>query len=302
MENFTEMYGDSKKMMDNMLNNASRLWESIASIDKPGFEMPDKTFNTGAFSGENVYEAWKPAYETWQQFAEKVNKKEIFESMSKGGKEGTDSFQKILQSGLDGYSFFTKKWMESAENIEKIFKSNTGGGSGSSTGDIFKIFNDIYQKEFSKFFAIPSLGLSREYQQKMQQMIDKGNVFNGALMEFMYFLYIPFEKSFKVVQDLLAKMAEEGALPSDTNAYYDMWIEQLEKHYLSLFKSNEYLDALGKVVAAMSDYKAAQQLIVQDYLQMFGVPVERDMDELYKDIYTLKKRIRKMERELEKKG
>lgn len=296
MENFNEVYGDSKTIMDNMLNNASKLWESISAMDNSRFEMPDINFKGDTFSGEKVYEAWKPAYNTWQDFANKVNKKDIFESMSTGGKGGSDNFQKIFQSGLDGYSFFTKKWMESAENIENIFKNNTSAGNGK--GDIFKIFNDIYQKEFSKFFAIPSLGLSREYQQKMQQMMDKGNVFNGALMEFMYFLYIPFEKSFKVVQDLLAKMAEEGSLPEDQNAYYEMWIEQLERHYLSLFKSNEYLDALGKVVAAMSDYKAAQQLIVQDYLQMFGVPVERDMDELYKDIYTLKKRLRKMEKEM----
>ncbi len=296
MENFNEVYGDSKTIMNNMLNNASKLWESMSSMDRSGYKMPDMKLHGDALSGKKVYEAWKPAYDTWQDFASKVNKKEIFESISKGGKGGSDNFQKIFQSGLDGYSFFSKKWMESAENIENIFKNNTNGSNGK--GDIFKIFNDIYQKEFSKFFSIPSLGLSREYQQKMQRMLDKGNVFNGALMEFMYFLYIPFEKSFQVVQDLLAKMAEDGSLPEDQNAYYEMWITQLESHYLSLFKSAEYLDALGNVVAAMSDFKGAQQLIVQDYLKIFGVPVESDMDELYKDIYTLKKRLRKMEKEM----
>ena len=296
MENFNEVYGDSKTIMSNMLNNASKLWGSMSSMDNSGFDMPDMKLQGDAFSGEKVYEAWKPAYDTWQDFAKKVNKKDIFESMSNGGKGGSDNFQKIFQSGFDGYSFFTKKWMESAENIENIFKNNTSDGNGK--GDIFKIFNDIYQKEFSKFFAIPSLGLSREYQQKMQRMLDKGNVFSGALMEFMYFLYIPFEKSFQVVQDSLAKMAEDGSLPEDQNAYYEMWITQLESHYLSLFKSTEYLDALGNVVAAMSDFKGAQQLIVQDYLKVFGVPVESDMDELYKDIYTLKKRLRKMEKEM----
>ncbi len=299
MDNYNEVYGDSKTIMDNMLKSASKIWESISSSETSGFDSPGMKFNGAEYTGEKIYETWGPAYNTWQEFAAKVNKKEMFESISNGSKEGSDSFQKIFQSGLDGYTFFSKKWSESAINIENIFKKNTNDSNGK--GDIFKIFNDIYQKEFSKFFSIPSLGLSREYQQKMQRMLDKGNVFNGALMEFMYFLYIPFEKSFKVVQDSLATMAKDGALPEDKNAYYDMWIEQLERHYMSLFKSSEYLEALGKVVEAMSDYKASQQLIVQDYLQMFGVPVERDMDELYKDIYSLKKRLRKMEKEMKDK-
>ncbi len=299
MDNYNEVYGDSKTIMNNMLDSASKIWESVSSTENSGFEAPGMKFNGGANTGEKIYEAWGPAYNTWQEFAAKVNKKEMFESISNGSKDGSENFQKIFQSGLDGYSFFSKKWSESATNIENIFKKNTSDSNGK--GDIFKIFNDIYQKEFSKFFSIPSLGLSREYQQKMQRMLDKGNVFNGALMEFMYFLYIPFEKSFKVVQDSLANMAKDGALPEDKNAYYDMWIEQLESHYMSLFKSSEYLEALGKVVGAMSDYKASQQLIVQDYLKMFGVPVERDMDELYKDIYSLKKRLRKMEKEMKNK-
>lgn len=298
MEKYNDDFGDPKIIMNSMLDGASKIWESIASLDNSRFEMPDMKLDDEAYTGEKIYEAWGPAYNKWQEFAAKVNKKDIFESLSKGSKGSTDNFQKIFQSGLDGYSFLTKKWSESAKNIDNIFKNNKSNGNGS--GDVFKIFNDIYQTEFSKFFSIPSLGLSREYQQKLQQMLDKGNVFSGALMEFMYFLYIPFEKSFKVVQDSLAKMAEEGALPEDKNAYYEMWIEQLEQHYMSLFKSSEYLEALGKVVGAMSDYKSAQQLIVQDYLKMFGVPVESDMDELYKDIYLLKKRLRKMEREMNK--
>lgn len=298
MDNYNEIYGDPQTIINNMISGASKIWESIASLESSGEKMAGAAFGAEAYTGEKIYEAWKPAYQTWQEFAEKVNKKEIFDSISNGSRGGSENLNKIFQSGLDGYSFLTKKWTESAKNIEDIIKKNNRDNDGS--GDIFKIFNDVYQKEFRKFFSIPSLGLSREYQQKTQQVLDKANIFNGALMEFMYFLYIPFEKSFKVVQDSLVKMAEEGSLPEDKDAYYEMWIEQLESHYMSLFKTSEYLDALGKVVGAMNDYRAAQQLIVQDYLKMFGVPVESDLDELYKDIYLLKKRIRVMEREMKK--
>ena len=76
-----------------------------------------------------------------------------------------------------------------------------------------------------------------------------------------------------------------------------MWLKQLENHYMSMFKSTEYTNALGKVIEALSDFMSARQQIVQDTFKAFGVPVEKDLDELYKDIYQLKKRIRLLEKE-----
>jgi len=300
MENFNSAYTDSEMIMENMISGAAKIWESLSAMDTPEFNIPGMNTKDNAANSSDGYKAWEPAYNTWQAFAEQVNNKDMFDNIAGERKDGFEAFQKLFQSGMEGYSLFNKKWMESAQNIGDIFKESKKKDTGKL--DVFKMFNDIYQKEFSRFLSVPSLGLSREYQEKMQHVLDKSNVFNGALMEFTYFLSIPFEKSFKIVQDSLAEMAEKGSLPEDKNEYYKMWIKQLEKHYMTLFKSSEYLNALGNVVSAMSDFKAAQQLIIQDYFKMFGVPVEQDMDDLYKDIYLLKKRIKTLEKEAGQKG
>lgn len=297
-ENWTEGGIDSEQIINTWIDNASRIWESIVQKSAKTDDGEKETLFTHSDTAKKAYKAWEPAMKTWNEFASKMNKKEMIDNMMEGNRAGTENFHKLLKSGLDGYSFFQKRWMESAKNISGIFKSHQFEGMGGS--EIFDLFTDIYKKEISKFLSIPPLGLSREYQAKLQQMIDKSNIFHVKLMEFLYFLYIPFEKSFKVVQDSLAAMADEGSLPEDSKEYYQMWLKQLENHYMSLFKSNEYRKALGKVVDAMSDFVAARQQIIQDSLKAFGVPVENDLDELYKDIYTLKKRIRTLEREAEK--
>lgn len=297
MENFRDRFADSEAMMENMLNGAAKIWESISAMDQPSFDIPGMNSGEATKSKEEIFKAWKPAFNTWQAFAEHVNNKEMFENFAGNRKEGYETVQKLFRSGLDGYSFFQNRWLETVQNVGNIFRETNKKDDGNI--DIFKLFNEIYQKEISRVFSVPSLGLSREYQQRMNQMMDKANIFNGALMEFTYFLYVPFEKSFKIMQDTLADLAEKKSLPDDTNEYYQMWIEQLEKHYMVLFQSSEYIEALDRVVGAMSDFRAAQQLIIQDCFKMYGIPGEKDMDELYRDIYFLKKRIRKLEKAAE---
>ena len=289
-ETRSEKVIDSEKIIGAWINNAARLWESIVQKDKENnassFIDPD--------GAKKAYKAWEPAMKKWNEFASTMNKKEMIESLVEGNKTGTENFHKLLMSGLEGYSIFQKRWMESAKNVGDIFKNHQPGdlaGPG-----LFDLFSDIYKKEISKYLSIPPLGLSREYQTKLQQVIDKSNIFNVKILEFLYFLYIPFEKSFKVVQDSLASLADEGSLPDDAKEYYQMWLKQLEQHYMELFKSTEYTTALGKVIDAMSDFISARQQIVQDTFKAFGVPVEKDLDELYKDIYQLKKRIRALEK------
>lgn len=302
MENVSENKAfngiDSEQIISTWIDNATRIWDSIVQKSMQKGKDGNATFFPNREAAQKAYKAWEPAMKTWNEFASTMNKKDMIENIVEGNKAGTENFHKLLKSGLEGFSFFQKRWLESAKNISGIFNSHhleTLGGS-----EIFDLFTDIYKKEISKFLSIPPLGLSREYQAKIQQVIDKSNIFHVKLLEFLYFLYIPFEKSFKVVQDSLASLADEGALPEDAKEYYQMWLKQLENHYMALFRSNEYRTALGKVVDAMSDFVAARQQIIQDSLKAFGIPVENDLDELYKDIYTLKKRIRILEKEAEK--
>ncbi len=289
---------NSEQIVNTWINSASKVWESIVQKSKKNDDGRSSA-SADTDTGHESFKAWEPAMKTWNEFASAMNKKEMIDSMVEGNRAGTENFHKLLKSGLEGFSFFQKRWLESAKNIQGIFNSHPIENLGGS--EIFDLFTDIYKKEISKFFSIPPLGLSREYQAKIQQVIDKSNIFHVKLLEFLYFLYIPFEKSFKVVQDSLASLADEGTLPDDSKQYYQMWLKQLENHYMSMFKSTEYRTALGKVVDAMSDFMSARQQIIQDSMKSFGIPVENDLDELYKDIYTLKKRIRSLEREAEKK-
>jgi polyhydroxyalkanoate synthesis regulator phasin len=104
------------------------------------------------------------------------------------------------------------------------------------------------------------------------------------------------EKSFQVLQEKLTELADEGELPEDSKKYYQMWIKILEGHYMTLFQSSEYTQALNKTLDSLSEFSVAKKEILQDFMNMLPVPTHKEMDELYKEIYLLKKRIKELEK------
>ena len=99
------------------------------------------------------------------------------------------------------------------------------------------------------------------------------------------------------MQAKITEMAEAGELPDDSKTYYQMWIKILEGHYMTLFKSPEYAEVMGETLNALEDYKMTSEKVMEDILEMFPVPTQKDMDELYKEIYLLKKKVKALEKE-----
>jgi polyhydroxyalkanoate synthase subunit PhaE len=198
----------------------------------------------------------------------------------------------FLQTGIKGYSSLQKQFAEKmgklgiaeAYNFDKLDQ------------EVLQAWSDIYRKEISQYFNIPQLGLTRFYQERANQAIDKYNLFNNTLSEFLHLLSLPFDKSLKAMQEKIEELTKSGGLPEDTRVYYQMWLKTLEGHFMKLFKSTKYNEALGETLAAMDDYLEARNRIIQDMLQSLPIPTSKEMDDLYLEVYKLKKSVRKLEK------
>jgi hypothetical protein len=70
-----------------------------------------------------------------------------------------------------------------------------------------------------------------------------------------------------------------------------MWIKILEGHYMTLLKSPGYLDSLGSIIIAAGNYTVARQEVLGGLLKTLQIPTYKDLDELGKDLYRLKKKV-----------
>jgi hypothetical protein len=121
--------------------------------------------------------------------------------------------------------------------------------------------------------------------------MDETNQFQMALSEFMYLFSVPFEKTARVMQEKTEEMMEQGDVPSDVKDHYNMYIKILEGHFMTLLQSPEYIRVMSDTINALVKYKQAKEKVLFDMLNTLPIPTNKDMDELYKEFYILKKRV-----------
>ena len=155
----------------------------------------------------------------------------------------------------------------------------------------------MYESEFRQFFRIPQLGLTRTYQEKINRALDQYNIFQSTMAEFTRLIALPIARSFVVMQETLGDMAEKGTIPDDSQKYYQLWIRILEGHYMTLFQSPEYIQTLAQTLKTLSDFSAARDAVLEDMLSSLPIPRRKEIDELERDVYELKKRVRMLEKQ-----
>jgi polyhydroxyalkanoate synthase subunit PhaE len=210
-----------------------------------------------------------------------------------------DMMLKMLQP-FWGYSIkLQKQWAEMTgatatgepENMAELAKQMT------------KNFYDSQGEDFRKILNVPQLGLNRYYQERFNKAIEKASDFQSSLTSFLQLLMIPMEKSYYGVQEEIAKLEKEGkAAIKDSRALYQLWIQKLEDHYMALLRSDDYMNTLRETLNSLHDFRAARAEFLMDILQNLPIPTNKDMDELYKDLHVLKKRVKELERKVKKNG
>lgn len=259
-------------------------WSEMFNADTDG-KKPEMKGRMG--------ESMQSSAKVWKSLISAMKEPEALETFQKATRLTPDLVLGFAQSCMEGFSNYQGKVHEW---IKKRGEATDPVDTQALDKEFIHQWNEAYEKEFSRYLKMPQLGLTRFYQERAMAAADKHNVFQGALSEFLHMLYMPMEKAFTSLQDKMVEMAEEGPLDEKSKTYYNLWVKLLEGHYMELFKQSEFIEGLSETLEALEDYSAARQAVVDDLLKMHAIPTQKEMDELYKEIYLLKKRMRGYEK------
>jgi class III poly(R)-hydroxyalkanoic acid synthase PhaE subunit len=172
------------------------------------------------------------------------------------------------------------------------------GGAGADPSfekiqhEALKVWTDFHEKAIRPLLKIPQVGLTRVFQEKIGRFTDRFNNYQAAVSEFQMLLSVPMEKSFITMREELDRLKEKGELSEDYKVYYAMWIKVLENHYMSLFKSDEYRQSLARFINETAALRLTGNEVLTEFLEFLPIPTNKDMDEVYKEVYMLKKQVR----------
>ena len=268
-------------------------WGSLANMAvSPAGEAkaaPEPERKTSASQVDAMGQAMK----NWQTMAAAMSTPESVGSLLKGAGAMPDLLARFAQSAMGSFLELQGK---AAESAGRIGASVEAYRFENIDENMFHVWTDIYEKEFRRFFRIPQLGLTRTYQERLNLAADTYNRFQSTFAEFLRLLALPFNRSMAVMQDQMGELAEKGDLPEDSQVYYRMWIKVLEGHFMTLFQTPEYGETLGRTVTALAEFSSAKDAVIEDMLRSVPVATRTELDDLAREVYELKKRIRKLEK------
>ena len=282
------------RSMNDIMGTVSQVWPNEENREgeaeaKDGENKEEKGKSTAGDAGTAMNEAFK----AWQTIVSSMATPESMASFIKGTGALPEIAARFSQSIMSSLSEMQNKM---GQRMHRMGESMESYHFEKNDENIFHFFTEMYEKEFRKYYHIPQLGLSREYQERINHMADSFNLFQTHHAEFLRLLYLPFQRSVWVMQEKIADLAEKGRLPDDSREYYRMWIKVLEGHFMLLFQTREYTETMAKTISSLSKFSEAKNAVLEDMIK--GLPVVRksEMEELAREVYELKKHIRRLEK------
>ena len=277
-------------MLEAWLKTATDFWGPVMELWSVA---PEKKESSLKQEQSRVKKNLAAAFKSWQAMSSAMSEPQAGESIFKGIQALPEIFLKMTQTGWTSY---LKMQQQSYERLLRIGQSTEAYTFDNLEQEAVTVWSELYEKEFRRLLHMPQLGLTRLYQEKTNKALDDFNLFQAAIAEFLQLLYLPMEKSLQVMQEKTAEMAEAGQMPENPKVHYQNWIKILEGHYMTLLKSPEYTRKMEDTLSAFGNFIGSKNELLQDLLQALPVPTDKDMDELCREVYLLKKRMREHEK------
>jgi len=166
-------------------------------------------------------------------------------------------------------------------------------------------WTDIIHLMASKPQALTSIGPMRAFATNSKKISTELIQINETLIEFNKFVtqyYKQLSETWSEAQKKVNLKAPD--VPHDTEqmeAFKRIWIDIFDNDFTELFDSEKFGENYGKLVSKELELTKHWNNISNVILQAVNLPSKEEIDEVYKEIHALKKRVTKLEIELKKK-
>lgn len=272
------------------------MWSQMTGVGGAVPKQASKPSGDPETSGTKTRQAMASAVKNWQSMATAMSTPESVKALMKGSGAMPEMLVTLAQTSLESYLALQQNLIRQLGRVGDSVKAYQFDGIEEN---VFRLWTDIYEREFQRYFKIPQLGLLREYQEKACEAADKYNLFQAHMAEFLRMLGLPFTHALQVMQDELVKHAEQGKLSDDPRFYYQMWVKVLEGHFMTLFQTPEYVETLARTINTLADYSAARDEALEDMIGVLPVARKSEMDDMARELYEVKKRLKQLEKKVD---
>ncbi len=166
-------------------------------------------------------------------------------------------------------------------------------------------WTDIIHLMSSKPQALTSIGPMRAFATNSKKISTELIEINEVLLGFNQYIseyYNQLSDTWTVAQKKVNLKAPD--VPQDVEqieAFKRIWIDIFDNDFTELFDSKKFGENYGKLVSKELELTKHWNNITNVILKSANLPSKEEIDEIYKEMHSLKKRVGKLELELKKK-
>jgi hypothetical protein len=176
---------------------------------------------------------------------------------------------------------------------------NMEKSSFESTQEFFDMWLKVYHATTGRLVEMPAMGPAREKSEKMMKGFSAfANLFAAGL-DTSSNLQSVFMEAMQKVQEKTATDMEGKISPEKYKDFYKIWIEMYSETFKEFSKSGHFMADLGKLNSYLIDFQRYnREMLEENYLKPTNLPTKTEIDEINKELYSLKKTIKELTRRI----
>ena len=275
------------------VTNASRVYQDVLSFwakTQPLAEALPGAAETPAEAIGQLRENWMKHYQ------------EVMDTLWGGApsKDVQDTGKALTDASVttaDYFWGFMEPMIENLKDLPKIFQKISRGDT-SAVADVSGIFVKNYEDTMGKALLAPTVGYFKEFQDRLNKALYGYLRFKSAREAFFAVLYKTGGQAAEKIYHRSLEHRGKEVTPESLKEFYRTWWTVNEETYGELFRSKEFTDLTREMLRRGLLFRKGLDELSDHILKFTNLPGKKDMDEIYRTLYELKKEVRNLKREL----
>ncbi len=168
------------------------------------------------------------------------------------------------------------------------------------THEFFDQWLKTYESTYGRLVEMPAMGPMRERSEKMVRSFSVSVNLYTAWMESLVNFQNVFMEAMRRMREKMTTEIEREALPERYRDFYQLWIETYSETFKEFLKSGHFSSDMGRLTSYFVDFqKSNRELVEENVLKPVNLPTRTEIDEMNRELYSLKKTVKNLTRDLE---
>jgi class III poly(R)-hydroxyalkanoic acid synthase PhaE subunit len=164
-----------------------------------------------------------------------------------------------------------------------------------STQEFFDLWLKTYESTYGRLLEMPALGPTREKSEKLMKVFSSFVNLYAAGMDSSINFQSVFMEAMRRMHEKISTEMEGEISPEKYKDFYRAWIETYSETFKEFLESGHFASDNGRFMSYFMEFqKRNREMLEENYLKPMNLPTKAELDDVYKELYSLKRTVREL--------